>query len=129
MNCKTFGILYKFILTISKLVTFIKTSRKNKTDKQQATRGLAIAGLTCISSALVLLSAAVRAEKTLINFFIITSALIFLIGLKFRQKVLEFPAIAKPCSLVAILTGHHFCVSEQNARVIIFLKQHLLRQK
>ncbi len=60
------------------------------------TMGLAIAGLTCISSAFVLLSALVRAEISLLNFLFLISSLVILLGCGYGLTNFKFPAIAKP---------------------------------
>jgi len=58
--------------------------------------GLAIAGLTCMSSVSVLLSAVVRAEISLLNFLFLISSLVILLGCGYGLTNFKFPAIAKP---------------------------------
>lgn len=56
--------------------------------------GLAIAGLTCISSAIGLLSSIVPAEISLLNFLFIISTFVILLGCSCGLTFFNCPAIA-----------------------------------
>ncbi len=87
---------YHFAKLLDKMFCSTKTQMNEARTVRHTTLGLAIAGLTYISSASVLLSAVVRAEISLLNFLFLISSLVILLGCGYGLTIIKFPAIAKP---------------------------------